>query len=188
MRVLVDGENLDCTLGNILKRAPRWKDRPQWQKVITFVQTTFAKDVAAIFYLVKREAPGFNGFVSVLHDLGIKPVILLPKPGVSVVDEAILATLPHVPPHDDVLLASHDGVYARHLERLVGGERRVAVLGFRERLSHLYTAISDIEILDIEHDADAFMHPLPREPIAGVDLSEFNPRSLMVSHGRRSDV
>lgn len=46
MYILIDGENIDATLGvNILKRAPRAEERPRWDRVLYF--NPFANDDAA---------------------------------------------------------------------------------------------------------------------------------------------
>lgn len=37
MYILIDGENIDATLGvNILKRTPRAEERPRWDRVLEF--------------------------------------------------------------------------------------------------------------------------------------------------------
>ena len=131
------------------------------------------------FFLVERDTPRFRRFADALLSLDITPVILKPKPQVEVVDMAILATLPYIPPHDPLLLLTHDGGYMDGLEPLLSANRRVAIAGFPELLSHRYKEHGDIEIYDLESDVAAFSSALPRETRTAVDLSEFDPRELM---------
>ncbi len=178
-RVLVDGESIDRTLGQILCRRPHSSERPRWDRLISFARKRFANQVHVLFFLVERDTPRFRGFVDALRDLTIRPVILKPEPEVEVVDKAILATLPHVPPHDPLLLLTHDGGYMDGLEPLLSADRRVAIVAFPELLSHRYKENCDIEIYDLEGDVNAFSSELPRETRTAVDLSEFDPRKLM---------
>ena len=177
--VLVDGESVDRTLGQILRRRPRSGERPRWDRVMSFARERFGNEVHMFFYLVERDTPQFQGFVGALRALEIRPVRLKPMPEVEVVDEAILATLPHVPPHDPLLLLTHDGGYMDGLELLLSANRRVAIAGFPELLSHRYKEHGDIEIYDLESDVAAFSSALPRDTRTAVDLSEFDPRELM---------
>ena len=178
--ILVDGENIDASIGSLLRRRPRSSERPRWERLPDF----FARmhDVKALMYLVDRETPPFRSFVNVLPDLGFKPIVLSAKLGVPVVDRAIQATLACIPSHTDVVLVSNDGGFMEHLEPLVAPDRRVVIIGFEEYISHKFREHrenGDIEFYDLERDIGAFDEPLPRETMPAVDLDDFDPRKLI---------
>src|SRR5919199_765160 len=107
------------------------------------------------------------GFVQALTALEYRPVLLSGPADVKVVDVAIQRTLDALAERGegDVLLASHDGDFAPHVERLLAsGDRRVGVIGFRELIS---TQLADLtadglELYDLEDDVGAFTVALPR--------------------------
>ena len=46
--LLVDGENIDATLGNsILGRRPRPEERPRWDRLLEWTERAFDQDVSA---------------------------------------------------------------------------------------------------------------------------------------------
>ena len=64
--VLVDGENIDATLGNsILTRRPQPDERPRWDRLLTFAEATWAQPVRGLFFLAANgELPmGFAPFL-----------------------------------------------------------------------------------------------------------------------------
>jgi uncharacterized protein len=74
-----------------------------------------------------------------------------------------------------VVLASHDGDFIPQVEALLGDDRRVGLLGFREFVNLRMTELAGrgLEILDLEHDVQAFTAPLPRVRI--IPIEEFDP-------------
>ena len=186
--VLIDAENIDGVLAGILagssrsRRRPRSEERPRWNRVTEFVAQMYpdrTDPVSAHMFLVDRQNAGFHSFVDVLPDLGVEPVILNPESKVPVVDKAILATINYLgeSSHDDLIVLSHDGVYMEALEPLLSADRRVAIIGFPEFLSHRYRQ-HEIETYDLELDVNAFDFPLPRATKTAIDLSAFDPKSL----------
>jgi uncharacterized protein len=136
--VLVDGENIDATLGNsLLGRRPLPEERPRWERVTAYAGRSDQKVV----------------------DVGIQRTL-----------DALLGR------DDDVLLVSHDADFAPHMQRLLGTERRIGVVGLHEYVSIQYTDL-DIEIHDLEDDVQAFNVPLPRVRI--IDLDDFDPERFL---------
>ena len=74
--LLVDGENIDATLGNsILGRRPRPEERPRWDRLLEWTERAFDQDVAGLFFLAAgTELP--TTFVQALIAIGYKPVPL----------------------------------------------------------------------------------------------------------------
>lgn len=173
--LLVDGENIDMTLGTmILNSRPRPDQRPRWERVANFIGHRYARPVRALFFLnASRGLP--ITFIAALHAMGYVPVPLSGTADQKVVDIAILRTLEALESREgDVVLASHDHDFAEALARLAAGKRRVAILGFEEFVSNELREIPNIEMLDLEHDAGAFdAGPLPRVRIIPID--EFDP-------------
>lgn len=173
--LLVDGENIDMTLGaEILKARPRPEQRPRWERVASFAADHFEGPVRSLFFLnASRGLP--MTFVAALHAMGFVPVPLSGGPDQKVVDVAINRTLEALLEQGgDVMLASHDRDFAPGLAALLAAGRRVAILGFEEFVSGELRDLDGIEVLDLEHDAEAFDgSPLPRVRIIPID--EFDP-------------
>ena len=109
--------------------------------------------------------------------MGYRPVPLSGQPHEKVVDIGIQRTLDALADHEaDVMLASHDGDFTEHLRRLVGGDRRVGVIGLREFTS-LQLDVPGISMFDLEDDVKAFNVPLPRVRI--ISLSDFDPELFL---------
>ena len=88
--LLIDGENIDATLGNsILGRRPRPEERPRWDRLLEWSERTFDQPVTGLFFLAAgTEMP--TTFVQALIAIGFKPV---PLSGAGkVVDIAIQRT------------------------------------------------------------------------------------------------
>ena len=79
----------------------------------------------------------------------------------------------------NVLLASHDGDFLPDIEALLGTDRRVGILGFKEFVSASYRELESrgLAIHDLESEAHAFNAPLPRVRIIPVD--EFDPADFL---------
>ena len=108
--VLVDGENLDATLGqSILGRRPQPHERPRWDRVLSFVAERWGQPAAGLFFLaVNGEMP--LSFVQALTAMGYRPVPLSGAPDQKVVDIGIQRTLDELARRaGDVVLASNDG-------------------------------------------------------------------------------
>ena len=180
--LLVDGENIDATLGgSLLGRRPAPEERPRWDRVLDHARAVWEQPARGLFFL--------NGtthvpmpFVQAVVAVGFRPVLLSGPGDVKVVDVAIEQTLGALAQRDggDVLLASHDGDFAPALTALVGnGGRRVGLLGFRELMSTALTELvpRGLELFDLEDDVGAFTVSLPRVRV--VPIERFDPWSLL---------
>jgi putative heme uptake system protein len=176
--LLVDGENIDATLGaSILNRRPNPDERPRWDRLRDHVGDTWAAPARLLFFLnASRGVP--MTFVQALVAIGYRPVLLSGPSDVKVVDLAIQRTLDAIGQREtgDVLLASHDGEFAPHLERLLQAGRRVGVLGFRELISGALADLG-VELYDLEDDVGAFAVALPRLRVVAIE--DFDPRPLL---------
>lgn len=182
--VLVDGENIDATLGsNILHRRPEPKDRPRWERVLEYVRKTWdSGDVRALFFLNATDMTFPNPFVQALGNMHYKPVLLSGPPEVKIVDVGILRSLDAIRSLDgDVVLLSHDADFIPALTPLLDGTRRVGLVGFREQFNSAYGELvpSGLEMLDLEYDLGAFNVTLPRIRI--IPLDEFDPMPFLLA-------
>lgn len=171
--MLVDGENIDATLGmSILGRRPQPEERPRWNNLLAHVERHWGNPVLGLFFLaVEGDLPA--SFVQALRNLGYRPV---PARGEGkVVDIAIQRTTEALAQmEDDVALVSHDRDFVPGIETLLETPgRRVAVIGFEEFMSADLRRIPGIEFLDLERDAGAFTSPSPRLRV--LDIDEFDP-------------
>ena len=177
--VLVDGENIDATLGgSILGRRPRPEERPRWERLLQFAQELWKQPATGLFFLAaNNELP--LPFVQALLAIGYRPVPLSGAPGEKVVDIAIQRTLTEIGNREaDVLLVSNDGDFVEQVGDLLDG-RRVGVVGFQEfRSSAFLPLIEDgLAFYDLEHHVQAFKERLPRIRIIAID--EFDPADFL---------
>ena len=177
--ILVDGENIDATLGNsILGRRPRPEERPRWERLLQFVQERWGQPATGLFFLaVNNELP--MAFVQALLAIGYKPIPLSGAPGEKVVDIAIMRTMEALRERDgDVMLLSNDGDFVDHVGELLDG-RRAGVVGFAEFRNHGFVELADqgLEIYDLEYDVLAFKEPLLRVRVIPID--EFDPAQFL---------
>jgi uncharacterized protein len=177
--VLVDGENIDATLGtSILGRRPRPEERPRWERVLRFAERAYGQPVRGLFFLaVTTELP--MAFVQALLAIGFRPVALTGEPQQKVVDIGVQRTLTAIRQRDaDVLLVSNDGDFVEAVRALLDG-RRVGVVGFTEFRNHGFVELAEegLEAFDLEHDVGAFTERLPRVRIIPVD--EFDPEQFL---------
>ncbi|WP_250446449.1 NYN domain-containing protein [Actinotalea sp. C106] len=179
--VLVDGENIDATLGgSILGARPAPEERPRWERVLEFARTVWgADDVKGLFFLNASNGSMPMAFVQALVAIGFQPIPLSGASYEKVVDIGIQRTLDVLADRGedsgDVLLASHDGDFTPHMAALLGPSRRVGLLGFTELVSSSLQHLTEggLEIYDLETDVHAFNVQLPRLRI--ISLAEFDP-------------
>ena len=175
--LLVDGENIDATLGgSLLGRRPEPEERPRWDRVKKYGQAVWEQPARGLFYLNgSGQIP--MSFVQALDALDYRPVLLSGPPEVKVVDVAIQRTLEALVQRDgDVLLGSHDRDFLPQVEQLMDSGHGVAMLGFPEMMSGAY-AEAWVQIYDLEYDAKAFNMRLPR--IRVIPLAEFDPEDFL---------
>jgi uncharacterized protein len=172
--VLVDGENIDATLGvSLLGRRPLPEERPRWERVTDYARELWGQPVTGLFFLNASNGHLPAPFVQALLAMDYRPVPLSGRADEKVVDIGILRTLDALRElDDDVLLVTHDADFAESLGRLAGGRRKVGVLALPEYTSGRYTELG-IEVHDLEDEVGAFNVPLPRVRIIPVD--SFDP-------------
>ncbi|MFC8193281.1 NYN domain-containing protein [Cellulomonas sp. NPDC057328] len=175
--LLVDGENIDATLGSsILGGRPTPEQRPRWERVLTFAQQTWGQPVKALFFLNASNGSLPMSFVQALTAIGFVPIPLAGESYEKVVDIGIKRTLQALAAREgDVLLASHDGDFAPEVEELVDAGRNVGLLAFREFTSQQLATLTarGLRTFDLEADVAAFNVQLPRLRI--IPLEEFDP-------------
>ncbi len=180
--LLVDGENIDATLGgSLLGRRPAPEERPRWDRLLDYARAAWDQPARGLFFLNGSGTLPMS-FVQAVTAIGYCPVLLSGPPEVKVVDVAIERTLEALAERDggDVLLVSHDGDFAPAMAVLArGGGRRVGVVGFRELVSAQLSDLTadGLEILDLEDDVEAFTVPLPRVRVVPIDV--FDPWTLL---------
>lgn len=177
--VLIDGENIDATLGtSILGRRPRPDERPRWDRLRQFAENLWGQPSRGLFFLAANEGLPMP-FVQALLALGYRPVPLSGGSGEKVVDIAIQRTLTELSRREgDVLLVSNDGDFVEEMAALLDG-RRVGVIGFTEFRNHAFTELVErgLELFDLEYDVRAFRERLPRIRIIPID--EFDPADFL---------
>ena len=179
--LVIDGENLDATLGvNLLGHRPAPDERPRWERVLEFAQRRWSQPVKALFFLNASSGSLPMPFIQALTAMGLRPVPLSGPPGMKVVDVGIQRMLEAIVGRDaDVVLGSHDGDFLPQVTSLLDGGRRVAVLGFTEFLNSGYADLvsQGLEVFDLEQDAKAFNRVLPRVRI--IDIEAFDPAAYL---------
>ena len=173
--VLVDGENIDATLGtSILSRRPQPDERPRWDRLKNFAEEEWDQPVKGLFFLAANgDLP--MGFIQALLAMEYRPVPLSGRPHEKVVDIAIQRTIDALADRAaDVMLVSHDSDFVPQLGKLCDG-RKVGLVGFLEFRSKAFVELESrgLEFFDLEYDVDAFTARLPRVRVIPID--EFDP-------------
>ena len=176
--VLVDGENIDATLGgSILGRRPQPDERPRWDRLMSFASRAWRQPARGLFFLNATSGIPMS-FVQALKAMDYQVVPLSGAPDEKVVDIAVQRTLRAIIGRaDDVMLVSHDGDFLDDVEALVDGERRVGVLAFTEFRNAGFASLPGVEKFDLEYDAQVFDAPLPRVRVIPID--EFDPAMFL---------
>jgi uncharacterized protein len=176
--VVVDGENIDATLGTaILQRRPNPEERPRWERVTEYAQRLWDQPVTGLFFInASQNLP--LPFVQALLALKYRVVPLSGDADEKVVDVGIQRTLEALRGHPDadVLLCSHDADFAEGMASLHTDGRKLGIIGFPEFTSTAYTAL-DLRIHDLETDVRAFTGTLPRVRV--IPLDDFDPEVFL---------
>jgi uncharacterized protein len=189
--VLIDGENLDATLGSsVLGRRPAPDERPRWERVVQFAERVWGAPVRTLFFINASSGNLPMPFVQALLALGIRPLPLSGPPGMKVVDVGIQRTLEAIAGRrGNVLLGSHDADFVPQIEALLaddrlrggglGDDRAVGMLAFRELLSSRYRELvgRGLQIFDLEDDAGCFNLVLPRVRV--IEIDRFDPTPFL---------
>jgi putative heme uptake system protein len=181
--LLVDGENIDRTLGQILDAKPRPEQRPRWDRIRLFVEEAFGQECRGLFFLnASRGLPGT--FIQALRMAGYIPIPLSGNAEQKVVDMGVNRTLEAIAQRDgDVVLASHDVDFreafgALEADEPSGGARKLGILAFQEYLSGEYLEMTRAEIFDLEDQVRAFEGiPLPRVRV--IPIEDFDPSRFL---------
>lgn len=175
--VLVDGENIDATLGgSILGRRPHPDERPRWDRVLAFLAGRWKQQTRGLFFLnASTNLP--MPFIQALLALGYQPIPLSGDADEKVVDIAIQRTLRALRERaGDVVLVSHDGDFVEDLGAVLDG-RRVGVVGFTEFRNAAFAELPGVEFFDLEYDVAAFDAQLPLVRVIAID--EFDPAQFL---------
>lgn len=177
--VLVDGENIDATLGSsILFRRPHPEERPRWDRLLQFAEQQWNQPAQGLFFLAANgELP--MSFIQALMAMRYRPIPLSGEANEKVVDIAIQRTLAALSARpSDVMLVSHDGDFLPQLADLCDG-RKVGVVAFPEFRNAGFLALAErgVELFDLEHDVLAFTVHLPRLRV--IPISEFDPADFL---------
>lgn len=179
--LLVDGENIDATLGmSVLGHRPHPDERPRWDRIREFAGALWGQPVTALFFLNASSGQMPMAFVQALIAMDYRPLPLSGEGDEKVVDIGIQRTLDAIAARPgNVLLASHDADFAAHLGTLLDGERRVGVLGFREFVSLELSGLTEqgLTVYDLEDEVGAFRTVLPRVRI--IPLASFDPERFL---------
>ena len=193
--LLVDGENIDATLGmSVLGRRPEPEERPRWDRVLSFCDRLSdveaadpSRNTRALFFLNATSGHMPMSFIQALLAMDYRPVPLAGSGSndEKVVDIGIQRTLEALAERVEsgqdahVLLGSHDGDYIPHIERLLQAGATVGILCFREFLNAQLAALEGegLTIYDLESDVKAFTIPLPRVCI--IPLEDFDPLAFL---------
>ena len=177
--VLIDGENIDATLGtSILGRRPRPEERPRWERLLQFARERWDQPAQGLFFLAANSELPMT-FVQALLAIGYRPIPLSGGPGEKVVDIAIQRTLVELRRREaDVMLVSNDGDFVEQVGDLLDG-RRVGILGFVEFRNSAFVPLVErgLESFDLEYDVQAFNERLPRVRI--IPIAEFDPAQFL---------
>lgn len=176
--LLVDGENIDATLGmSVLGHRPAPEERPRWDRIMRFSGELWGEETRGLFFLNATSGQMPMSFVQALLAMDYKPIPLAGAATEKVVDIGVQRTLQAIADQGsgDVLLASHDGDFLPQVERLLDAGHRVGVLCFREFLNADLAGLTakGLAIFDLEDDIGAFTGVLPRVRI--IPLDSFDP-------------
>lgn len=175
--LLVDGENIDATLGmSVLGHRPAPEERPRWERITNYAHNLWDQPITALFFLNASSGQMPMGFVQALLALGYHPIPLSGNATEKVVDIGIQRMLEAISANGgDVLLASHDGDFLPQVEELLEGDHKVGLLAFREFANARFTELTEegLTIHDLEDDIGAFNTPLPRVRI--IPIGAFDP-------------
>ena len=176
--VLVDGENIDATLGtSIIGRRPQPDERPRCDRLVSFAARQWNQRARGVFF-INASSVIPQSFVQALKAMDYEVVLLAGAPDEKVVDIAIQRTLRALADRDDdVMLVSHDGDFLDDVAALIGGDRRVGIVAFNEFRNAGYATLPGLQRFDLEYDAAVFDAQLPRLRVIPID--EFDPATFL---------
>lgn len=182
--LLIDGENIDRTLGQILSKKPKPEQRPRWDRVKNFIEKEFQASCRPLFFL--NASDGVSGsFLQALKAVDFIPVPLIGPTDVKVVDQGILKMLEAIKKAGSsnllpgVALVSHDSDF-KNVFASMAEDHQLAIIGFKEFLSGDYYGITGLRVFDLEEDVKAFRSELPPLPrLRAIELNKFDPTKYL---------
>src|SRR5687768_15833732 len=91
--VLVDGENIDATVGSLFGRRPQSQERPRWDRLLSWARSWGGPEPRGLFFISAMSHAVPMPFAQALAAIGFRPVLLTGRPDQKVVDLAIQRTL-----------------------------------------------------------------------------------------------
>ena len=92
--LLIDGENIDATLGlSVLERRPTPEERPRWDRIREATEQLWDQHVRGLFFLNGSSGYLPMGFIQALHAMGYRALPLAGPEDMKVVDVGIQRTL-----------------------------------------------------------------------------------------------
>ncbi len=182
--LLVDGNNIDQVLGEILGSKPTAETRPDWRRVMEYVEGQAEGRVRADFAHI---APGHAGFRHAITEMGYKSRPVRFDDSVTnrpVVEQFVCRMLSanalrgdadRELPAWDIFVVGHSRELFDALARIPQTDQRIAVLGLPEHMPFAED-YPGIEQLDMERETGAFARPLPRD--MGINVDVFDPDAL----------
>ena len=120
--LLIDGENIDATLGlSVLDRRPTPDERPRWDRIREATEQLWHQQVRGLFYLNGTSGYLPMGFIQALHAMGYRALPLAGPDDMKVVDVGIQRTLEAIAEQGSgsVILASHDADFLPQIQDLL---------------------------------------------------------------------
>ncbi len=173
--VFIDGPSLDRTLGEVLGGPPTYETRPDWRRVERFVRETLGDGAYHATFAVW--SPNSPGFVSFLQNAGFNVAFgERYTPGQSCAD-VIRNRIGELNAHADlsaswqVIVGTQSTELIESLPTAASHADRIIAFGFTEYMPDDELIPSNVEVYDIEDDANLFRAPLPRaaETDPGID-------------------
>ena len=181
--LIVDGENIDRTLGQILAQKPKSGQRPRWDRIKNYVEKAYQAECRPLFFL--NASNGLSGsFVQALKVVNYIPIPLTGPEDAKIVDIGIIKMLeaiketkkPDSKQLPAIVLVSHDADFKEAFAALSG--HQLGVVAFQEYLSKEYADIEDLKVFDLENDIKAFeCGPLPR--LRSIPIEKFDPNDFL---------
>ncbi len=79
--LLVDGENIDATLGtSLFNRRPQPEERPRWERLTSFAEATWGQPAVGLFFLNATNGQMPLSFVQALLAMRYRPIPLAGGP------------------------------------------------------------------------------------------------------------
>src|SRR5690625_1406265 len=75
--LLIDGENIDATLGmSVLGRRPAPEERPRWDRILDFANAAYGQPAKGLFFLNASSGQMPMSFVQALLAMHFRPIPL----------------------------------------------------------------------------------------------------------------